>query len=360
MTTVKANPILCVVVACALFANSPQGGANAGSGDLAASSVDTSAVGSEQHRAPTTSVSASQVSLPIAQGLFVADYSGSCAAATELYYFDGRSVGYIIQALPGNRMNSPRDAALDAHNIRRTGQPVRGSKDFKAELVGFTRIWLTDDLTSGAGFPIETRGIKPTGAGGFILREGSMSAHRMEFDDTSYRRCSFSQLSPQMQGTVRKFRPLFATGSPPPSSVPVVAAKGSNSSSPQRIPLATGYYAYVEGTFSTCAKPVGSPWYFDGARFWEEWDFTDPRHETSSEALKWEMVGPDRFRITYRSRDEDGRWDSHRSVSEFVITSPRSFTFVGTVGGPLRSNEKHQLCPTAQLPAKARWYKGAR
>lgn len=138
---------------------------------------------------------------------------------------------------------------------------------------------------------------------------------------------------------------------------PAGQAVASNTTA-ARIPLAVGYYAYVEGTFSTCAQPVGDPWYFDGTRFWERTDITDPKHEYTPQALKWEMVATDRFRIAYRSRDEDGRWDANRSVNEYVITSPQSFTFVGVVGGPLRSNEKHQLCAPSQLPAKARWYKG--
>jgi len=140
-------------------------------------------------------------------------------------------------------------------------------------------------------------------------------------------------------------------------AIPSGAATTATASSSPRIPLATGYYAYVEGTFSTCAKPVMSPWYFDGTRFWEEWDVTDPKHEYSSEAVKWEMVAANRFRITYRNRDEDGQWDRHLSVNEYVITGPQSFTYVGTVGGPLNANERHQLCTPSQLPAKAKWYK---
>lgn len=140
---------------------------------------------------------------------------------------------------------------------------------------------------------------------------------------------------------------------PAPISKPPVQAVGN----PSRIPLTVGYYAYVEGNFSTCAKPVTPPWYFDGTRFWEEWDVTDPKHEHSSEALIWEMVAADRFRITYRSRDENGQWDRHHAINEYVITGPQSFTFVGTIGAPLTFNEKHQLCTASQLPAKSRWYK---
>ena len=137
-------------------------------------------------------------------------------------------------------------------------------------------------------------------------------------------------------------------------------AKPTSAANQSAIPLAVGYYAYVEGSFSTCAKPVITPWYFDGVRFWEESDVTDPKHEFSSQALKWEMAGADRFRITYRNRDENGRWDSQQSVNEYVLTGPQSFTFVGTVGAAMGYNEKHQLCSTAQLPAKSRWYKAAK
>ncbi len=125
---------------------------------------------------------------------------------------------------------------------------------------------------------------------------------------------------------------------------------------PAHIPLAVGYYAYVEGTFSTCAKPLGDPWYFDGKRFWQKSDFTDPRHEFNAEALRWEMVSGNRFRITTRDRDEDGRWDPYLYVTEYVIDSPQSYVFVGTVGQRLSPRERYQLCPN--IPASARFFRG--
>lgn len=143
----------------------------------------------------------------------------------------------------------------------------------------------------------------------------------------------------------------------PPQPAPISEPPAQTASNPSRIPLAIGYYAYVEGTFSTCAKPVITPWYFDGIRFWEESDVTDPNHEYTSQSVKWELVAADRFRITSRSRDERGQWDRHLSLKEYVIIGPQSFTFVGTIGAPLTFNERHQLCTPSQLPAKARWYK---
>ncbi|MBA4306801.1 MAG: hypothetical protein C0429_08700 [Sphingopyxis sp.] len=143
----------------------------------------------------------------------------------------------------------------------------------------------------------------------------------------------------------------------PPQPASISEPPAQTASNPSRIPLAIGYYAYVEGTFSTCAKPVITPWYFDGMRFWEESDVTDPNHEYTSQSLKWEMAAADRFRITSRSRDERGQWDRQLAIKEYVITGPQSFTFVGTIGAPLTFNERHQLCTPSQLPAKARWYK---
>lgn len=145
---------------------------------------------------------------------------------------------------------------------------------------------------------------------------------------------------------------------PTPSSPTTISRPSVQTPNPSsRIPLPTGYYAYVEGTFSTCTKPVIPPKYFDGTRFWEESDMTDPKHEHSSQAVKWEMVAPDRFRISLRNRDENGQWDRHLSLSEYVITGPQSFTFVGTIGAPLTFNERHQLCAPSELPTKAQWYK---
>ena len=312
------------------------------------------------HGPAAASGAASQADLPIQRGIYVADYAGSCSEATEVVFYDGKTYGMISQSLPGNRANSPRAASEDARTIRKTGSAPRGSKDFQPDLAGFTRIWFSDDLVGGGGMAVEARGVKPTVGGGFVLREGSLSARGMEYDDTNYRKCSFSQLSRPMQATVQKYRPPLAAGTTSASAAKAAPARPAPTQAPARIPLAIGYYAYVEGTFSTCAKPATPPWYFDGNRFWEEWDVTDPKHNLSAQALKWEMVASDRFRITYRSRDEDGAWDPHLFVNEYVVTSPQSFTFIGPVGGPLKSNERHQLCAAAQLPAKARWYKGTK
>ncbi len=170
-------------------------------------------------------------------------------------------------------------------------------------------------------------------------------------DGAEWRELAYFSLA----GSTKALRSLQAQC---PASEPSVAAAAppAGTANAQRIPLAVGYYAYVEGTFSTCANPVITPWYFDGTRFWEETDVTDPKHEYSSQAVSWEMAARDRFRISYRSRDEDGRWSPGVSTNEYVITGPQSFTFVGAVGSSMRASEKHQLCPVAQLPPKSRWY----
>lgn len=349
----KACIYLLSVSAAALSAT--QSEANSG---IAARSTISAVTSSFAGAAPAA---ASRTALPIEKGIYFADYSGSCAKATEVFFYDGAAYGYIIQALPGNRMNSPRDAALETHMISRTGASTRGSKDYEPNLVGFTRIWTTDDFISEAGFPMDARGIKAGAAGGFIFREGSMSARRMEYSDTTYGKCAVSQLSPAMQATVRKYRPALANGAPPPGNINTNAQpKPTAGTSSSAIPLQAGYYAYVEGTFSTCSKPVTTPMYFDGSRFWEESDVSDPKHEYSSQAVTWQMAGPGRFRIAYRTRDEDGRWEPSLAVNEYVLTGSQSFTFVGAVGGPLNSSEKYQLCSAAQLPAKARWFKSTK
>lgn len=361
IVTRKAWSIPLTAMVLTLAAYSAQSGAKAETGDPVAGNRaihPISAPSASGSTKQTTSAPASRAILPIEQGVYFADYSGSCARATEVFFYDGGTYGQIIQALPGNRMNSPRSADIEAHAIRRTGAAARGSKDYKAELAGFTRIWSPDDIVSEAGYPLDARGVKPVGQGVFILREGDgTSARGWIFDDTTYRKCAVSQLSPSMQATVRRYRPLLANGTPPRSST---ATASSVPAIPARIPLAVGYYAYIEGRAFTCASTT-SPWYFDGTRFWEQSDFTDPKHMTTGESLKWEMVAADRFRITRRDRDEDGRWNPRFvSVTEYVITGQQSFRFVGTVGEPLRSNENYQLCAPSQLQAKARWFRGTK
>lgn len=174
-------------------------------------------------------------------------------------------------------------------------------------------------------------------------------------DGAEWRELAYVSLA----GSTKALRALQAQCPPSQPSL-ASAASPARAAAAQRIPLAVGYYAYVEGTFSTCANPVITPWYFDGTRFWEETDITDPKHEYSSQAVAWEMAGRDRFRISYRSRDEDGRWSPGVSTNEYVITGPQSFTFTGVVGTSMRASEKHQLCTADRLPARSRWYKSAR
>ena len=64
------------------------------------------------------------------------------------------------------------------------------------------------------------------------------------------------------------WKPIAALG--PVKSNAGAQAKPTSAANQSAIPLAVGYYAYVEGSFSTCAKPVLTPWYFDGVRFWRK------------------------------------------------------------------------------------------
>ncbi|ALC13285.1 hypothetical protein LH20_15110 [Sphingopyxis sp. 113P3] len=295
--------------------------------------------------AQTAPAAASQTALPIAQGLYIADYSRSCSAATELFFYDGRSIGYIQQALPGNNMNSPRDASVEMHTIRRTGTAARGSKEYEADLTGFTRIWLTDDIVSNAGFPIEARGVKPTREGEFVMREGSMSARQMEYDDTTYRKCALPQLSSQMQATVRQFRPQLASGAAPQAS-----ASAQTPGTVTSLPIEKGYWAIDMSCAQAIrqADPDGLP---DDIPF----EHLDEKIDYLGELAvkRYEALGGNRYRLHGRASYGNGEPIEVPSRTDIIVNSRTSFT--ATSNDSMGSSiTRYTHCPTSQIPSAIR------
>lgn len=293
--------------------------------------------------AQTAPAAASQTALPIAQGLYIADYSRSCSAATELFFYDGRSIGYIQQALPGNNMNSPRDASIEAHTIRRTGAAVRGSKNFEADLAGFTRIWLTDDIVPDAGFPVEARGVRPTREGEFVMREGSMSARQMEYDDTAYRKCAFTQLSAQMQAAVRQFRPQLGVA---PRAGAAAQAPGAVTS----LPIEKGYWAIG----MSCAQAIreADP---DGLPDDMPFAYLDAKIDYLGELSveRYESLGGNRYRLHGQASYGNGEPVEVPSRTDIIVDSRTGFTAISndSMG---RSTTRYTHCPTSQMPRAIR------
>ena len=108
------------------------------------------------------------------------------------------------------------------------------------------------------------------------------------------------------------------------------------------VPLPVGYY--VDMRIGTCAKPFGN-----GTLYLAEDRLVSPY--SSCEFASLEMVDSQNFRQTVICSDEDGRPGA--APTNYRVTGPRSFA-VETY------SEDWTWCPAAQLPAKARFYEGAR
>jgi len=281
--------------------------------------------------AQTAPAAASQTALPIGQGLYIADYMGSCASADAAFFYDGGNYGYILQAKAGDRMNSARPASAEIYPIRRVGTPARGSRDYDANFVGFMRIWQAEEVGS------EVRGVKAAGAGRFTWREGSASARQMEYDDTTYQQCAFTQMSPQMQAAVRQYRPQLASGTAPQAS--------AGTQAPGRVafpPIERGYWAED----ISCAEVVRN--YDDYAAGDAPLHYLADRSGSLSanfEVQRYEALGGNRYRLHGRWHNENGSEAGHQDIT---VASRTRFTSEGELGG------QYEHCPTSQIPASIR------
>ena len=254
--------------------------------------------------------SPSRVKLPIAEGVWV-DTQTRCNAATEAHVHAGGKFGHLYFAEAGAG-RTPYDDVI----------PLLGVVNRKD---GFTGV-----ITKFDDGVVQ---VKAGANGQAIIRAASPSEGEVWRE--TVRLCAPDSLSTKMRAAVVPFFPNAAAQT---KAAPAMAQAS-------KLPLPVGYYAYVEGTFSTCAKPVNI-WYFDGTRLWDPEDFSDSKYEFHPRTVKMEMVGNNRFRITYRSLDEDSKpWDS---THEYVITGPQSFAY---------KKENFRLCQDMQIPAKSRFYK---
>lgn len=269
---------------------------------------------------------AAQTALPIEQGLYISDYSGSCASADLAFFYDGSNYGYISQALSGDRMNSARPASAEINRIQRVGVPTRGSADHDANFSGFTRIWRAGAVGN------EVQGVKATGTGRFIWREGSLSARQMEYDDTAYQTCGFAQLSSQMQAAVRQYRPQLASGPAPQASIAMQAATGGAPA----LPVSKGYYAANVSCAEATTDSTDLLIYLDEKRL--------ASFDGSQRIQRVEALGGNRYRVSTRSAD------GHVFSDVYTVNGSGSFTIATSDGH--RSNYTH--CPTVQLPRAER------
>ena len=127
-----------------------------------------------------------------------------------------------------------------------------------------------------------------------------------------------------------------------PQAAGAASAAGGKPGQSRIVPLPVGYY--IDSRIGTCAKPFA-----DAAIYLAEDRVVSPYSSCKFTSLK--MVDRQNFRQTESCPDEDGRPLS--STMDYRITGPQSFETA-------RFGDSWTYCSPAQLPAKARFYKGAK
>jgi hypothetical protein len=272
----------------------------------------------------------SETALPIEQGVYIGDYMDSCASADTVFFYDGAAYGHILQATAGDRMNSARPASAEIYPIRRAGIPTRGASDYDPNFVGFTRVWKAEDVGT------EVQGVKATGPDRFIWREGSASARQMEYDDTTYRKCAFAQLSPQMQATVRQYRPQLDGG------LGTQASAGAQA--PSRVafpPIEQGYWTWS----ASCAQAIRN----------NELIYIDDKRWSGADILRVNDLGGNRYRLYTSFMDEDGPVvEPNLENNDKETLTIHSRTRFSGMRDDDTSPTNYIHCPTSQIPASVR------
>lgn len=297
-----------------------------------------------------TSPEATGTSLPIEQGIYGDVEEGGCAGTSRIFFYDGSDYGLVRQTDPEGAAR----ASATVYRIERVGSFAPGDMvppDNLRNFEGFAKVWSAElgSPDEYGNVVIEFVGMKATGTGRFVRRLGGHGTATGKFGrfDETYQKCSFSQLSPPMQATIRAARPQLAGG-----------AKASRPSAPAQTgfpPIPKGYYAV--GT--TCARAANAEAASDGpsslARFDESaltWFDGGPQIQG------FEPLGNKRFRVRARSY---GNGDDDKGTSaDFVIRVTGASTFVTEPGSFLFDRQENFThCPTNSVPKAVRdWFEG--
>ena len=284
------------------------------------------------------STAAKAAALPIEQGIYGDGERGSCVRARRAFFYDGTNYGYVSPVEPG--WNDT--AYFEINRIARVGPPVRGS-NFYDYYRGYTLAWTTENAENDE----DILGIKAEGNGRIRSLAVSSGPKGDVFSEETYQKCTFSQLSPQMQATIRAERPQLAGAATP--SLPLAAA------SIKFPPIPKGYYAV--GT--SCVRAASAQAASDGpsslARFDESaltW------YDGGPEIRVFESLGNNRFRV--RARSYGNGDDTKGTSADFVIRVTGASSFVTEPGSLLFDRqETFTHCPTNIVPKAVRgWFEG--
>ena len=288
--------------------------------------------------------------LPIEQCIYADVVEEGCARASRVFFYDGSKYGLIRQA----DQTDGTPASMDAYQVQRVGSFTPDGipygfniRDFQ----GFAKVWSTE-----IGHPdeygeieVEYVGIKVTGNGSFVkLTSGTaIGIGRHLRGEETYQKCVFSQLSSQMQATIRAQRPQLAGGTTP--SQPLASA-------PTKFPpLPKGYYAV--GT--TCARAANAQAASDGPSSLVRFDESALAwFDGGPEIRGFESLGNKRFRVRANSYGNGG--DDKGASADFVIRITGASSFVTEPGSALfDKQEAYTHCPTNTVPQAVRdWFEG--
>ncbi|MFC7380488.1 hypothetical protein [Brevundimonas sp. GCM10030266] len=238
-------------------------------------------------------------------------------------FYDGASVGEIQTNEEWDGNDGPSSGA---DLIARVGPPRRApDRDFAAASRGFTLGWSADgDM---GDFP--TIALRPAGPGMFVrLVMGGNSI--TSYDEVPYQKCSFTQLSANMQVAVRSQRPQLAEGTAAASRV------GAPASLPPPVApfsIRPGHYVPVQAACGTTSEMI---FYYDGRR--AGWIDLSPFNANRMESV-----------ASARRRGADWVVDATTGETLHVQGADRI-----TVGDPNTGVETMRWCPAAEVRASAR------
>ena len=315
--TARGAALGLAIVALTACGSESTAASNAAQGNAAMS-----AAVSAQPTAATPQAAPAAMALPIEQGIYGDVERGSCVRARRAFFYDGTNYGYVSPVEPG--WNDT--AYFEINRITRVGPPARGS-DFYDYYRGYTLAWITDNPEAEE----DVLGLKAEGNGRIRSIAVSLGPKGDMFSEETFQKCTFAQLSPQMQAAIRAERPQLAGGAT------AAAEAGPAQGSAGFPPIEKGYYAIGVSCAQAIADGGDLLAYLDERRF--------ASFDGGQRVERFESLSGNRYRVRATSSDESGR----SARADFVIAVDGRTSFTNVEYG-----DRYTHCPTAQVPRAIR------
>ena len=264
--------------------------------------------------------------LPIEKGIYGDVERGSCARARRAFFYDGTHYGYVSPAEPGWNAT----AYFEVNRIARVGTSARGS-DFYDYYRGYTLLWTAENAKDEE----DVLGVKAEGNGRIRSIAVSSGPKGDMISDETYQKCTFAQLSPQMQAAIRAERPQLAGGSGAVGNTGGQAQGGAASLPAPVAPfnIRPGHYVPVGAACGTTSEMI---FYYDGRR----WGWID-----------LSPFAANRMEPVASARRRGADWVVDAMTDEILHVQA---TDKITVGDPNTGVETMRWCPAAEVRASAR------